>query len=70
MNKRDHFDFPQPFQTLTPYNVSAHSAIAAGIVSEGLMQSKGWGMNKREAWGNSVNYRGTGRKAVAWMGEG
>lgn len=46
MNKRDHFDFPQPFQTLTPYNVSAHSAIAAGIVSEGLMQSKGWGMNK------------------------
>lgn len=46
MNKRDLFDFPQPFQTLAPHSVSAHSAISAGIVSEGLMPLKGWGMNK------------------------
>lgn len=46
MNKRDLFDFPQAFQTLAPYSVSAHSAISAGIVSEGLMPLKGWGMNK------------------------
>lgn len=58
MNKRDLFDFPQAFQTLAPYNVSAHSAISAGIVSEGLMPLKGWGMNKWEAWGDSVNTGG------------
>lgn len=50
--------FPKPFQTLARYNVSAHSTISAGIVSEGLMPLEGWGMNKWGALGDSVNTGG------------